>query len=99
MKIEKINLTQELNFLKSEHYVSFTATGTQALANDDNIVVAGTIFPSNNANATGIVLHDVDVSGGNQPIVVMVEGHVYADRLPVTASTEVQSALKNIGFH
>lgn len=99
MRIEKINFTQELNFLKSEHYVSFTETGTQALANDENIVEAGTIYPANDATAVGIVLHDVDVSGGDQPIAVMVEGHVYADRLPVAASEAAKTALKNIGFY
>lgn len=44
-------------------------------------VPMGTIFPSANANAIGIVYEDVDVSTGNMPGSVVYKGEVYEDRL------------------
>lgn len=96
MRLSKKEYTQDLNFLKSHHYVTFTGTGTQAMATD-GVVKAGTVYPSDDANAKGIVLHSVNVVDGDQPVAVMVEGHVYEDRLEV--SEAAKTALKNIGFH
>lgn len=44
-------------------------------------VPMGTIFPSADANAVGIVYEDVDVSTGNMPGSVVYAGEVYEDRL------------------
>ena len=44
-------------------------------------VAAGTIFPSNDAKATGILFEDVDVTYGNHEGSLLVAGRVYADRL------------------
>ena len=94
-KIERVSNTNELNFLKSEHLVTFTDTAEEANATE-GVVLAGTIVPANDATAKGIVFHDTEVG---QPVSIIVEGHVYSDRLPVAPSTEAQTALKNIGFH
>lgn len=94
-KIERVTNTNELNFLKSEHLVTFTDTAEETNATD-GVVLAGTIVPANDTTAKGIVFHDTEVG---QPMSIIVEGHVYSDRLPVVPSTEAQTALKNIGFH
>lgn len=94
-KIERINYTNELNFLKSEHFVSFTYTAEAANATD-GVVPSGTVYPSNDADAVGIVFHDTEVG---QPMAVIVEGHVYEDRLPVAPDAAAKTALKNIGFY
>lgn len=44
-------------------------------------VKMGTIFPSDDANAVGIVYEDVDVTTGNMPGSVVTKGVVYEDRL------------------
>lgn len=52
--------------------------------NGTKYVKMGTAFPSNDANAIGIVYEDVDVTTGNMPGSVVLKGVVYEDRLPVT---------------
>lgn len=94
-KIERVTNTNEINFLKSEHLVAFTDTAEETNATE-GVVLAGTVVPANDATAKGIVFHDTEVG---QPMSVIVEGHVYIDRLPVAPTTEAQTALKNIGFH
>lgn len=94
-KIERVTNTNEINFLKSEHLVAFTDTAEEANATE-GVVLAGTVVPANDSTAKGIVFHDTEVG---QPMSVIVEGHVYIDRLPVEPSAEAQTALKNIGFH
>lgn len=94
-KIERVNYDNSLNFLKSEHIVSFTDTAEEANATE-GVVLAGTIVPANDETAVGIAFHDTEVG---QPLAIIVEGHVYRDRLPVEPTTEAEAALKNIGFH
>lgn len=48
-------------------------------------VKMGTIYPSNDGNAIGIVYEDVDVTTGDMPGSVVTKGEVYEDRLPVTS--------------
>ena len=50
-------------------------------------VPMGTIYPSNDGNATGIVYEDVDVTTGNMPGSVVTKGIVYEDRLAITGET------------
>lgn len=47
-------------------------------------VPMGTIFPSNDGAAEGIVYEDVDVTTGNMPGSVVLSGVVYSNRLAVT---------------
>ena len=52
--------------------------------NGTKYVPMGTIFPSNDSNATGIVYEDVDVTSGNMPGSVVTKGIVYEDKLAMT---------------
>ena len=56
-------------------------------------VPMGTIYPSNDSNATGIVYEDVDVTNGNMPGSVVVKGTVYEDRLAITGMTYSQASV------
>ena len=58
----------------------------------------GTIYPSNDSNATGIVYEDVDVSTGDMPGSVVLRGVVYEDRLPVQLDSDAKTALEAAGF-
>lgn len=51
---------------------------------DGKYVPMGSIFPSNDGNATGIVYEDVDVTTGNMPGSVVTKGEVYENRLAKT---------------
>lgn len=53
-------------------------------ANGTKYVPMGTIYPSNDSSATGIVYEDVDVTTGNMPGSVVTSGVVIEDRLAVT---------------
>ena len=60
-------------------------------------VPMGTIFPSNDSNAIGIVYEDVDVTNGNMPGSVVLKGVIYEDRLPAI-SENAKTALISKGF-
>lgn len=47
-------------------------------------VKAGTVYPSNDSSAEGIVYEDTDVTKGNTAGSVITKGYVYEDKLPVT---------------
>lgn len=89
-------------FVSSHHYINRTRTATPDMGESvegKTILRAGTVFPANDGTAEGIVFHDVDLShGSNQPVAVMVEGYVYADRLPEAASAEAMEAMNEIKF-
>lgn len=59
-------------------------SGAVTAENGGKYVPMGTIFPSNDANAIGIVYEDVDVTTGNMPGSVVTKGVVYEDRLAIT---------------
>lgn len=63
------------------------ASGASTDYNGAKYVPMGTIYPSNDANAIGIVYEDVDVSSGDMPGSVVTKGVVYEDRLAVTGVT------------
>lgn len=73
-------------------------SGISADANGGKHVKIGTVYPSNDSNAIGIVYEDVDVTVGNMPGSVVTKGVVYVDRLPVALNDNARTALVNKGF-
>ena len=67
-------------------------------ADGSKYVPAGTIFPSNDTHAVGIVYEDVDVAAGNMPGSVVYAGYVIEDRLPVALDSDAKTALIAKGF-
>lgn len=101
MSIMKTEIgTATPNFLDSAvGLVTKTAQIPQSMGaadGDRKIVVAGTVFPANDATATGIVFQDVDVTDGDAIGSVMVAGRVIDER--VTADSTAKTVLKNIVF-
>lgn len=78
-------------FLAHEECERKTRQVTQSMAvteeNGTKYVPMGTIFPSNDSNAVGIVYEDVDVTTGDMPASVVLKGTVYEDKLAVTGKT------------
>ena len=78
-------------FLAHEECTRETREIPQSLAttaaNGTKYVKMGTIFPSNDANAIGIVYEDVDVTTGNMPGSVVTKGEVYEARLADAVDT------------
>lgn len=62
-------------------------------------VPMGTVYPSNDTNAVGIVYQDVDVTTGDMPGSVVTSGTVYESRLPVAINSAAKSKLAAKGFY
>lgn len=89
-------------FLAHEECERKTRQATQAMAvtteYGTKYVPMGTIYPSNDGNAVGIIYEDVDVTSGDMPCSVVLSGSVYEDRLPVALNTGAKTALQAKGF-
>lgn len=86
-----------------DHYVGLAHT----FAKDDaasvtidgrKIVKAGTIYPSNDGNAIGIVFSDIDVTDGDCNGTIIVHGFVKTAALTANPASAAKSALKTIQF-
>lgn len=86
--------------VNNEDCSRFTKTIPQSLAttaaDGTKYVKMGTAFPSNDANAIGIIYEDVDVTVGDMPGSVVTKGEVYEDRLAVTGASYDSVTLKNL---
>ena len=95
--------------------VQVTNTGVSANDNGKKIIKAGTpiggatnvllnrntvLAVANGATAQGIVLHDVDVTKGQENATMLVAGYVDIDKIDVDArpSADAQTALTKITF-
>lgn len=89
-------------FLAHEECRRETHTIPQTMAttapNGGKYVKMGTMFPSNNGSAIGIVYEDVDVSSGDMPGSIVTAGVVYKNRLHTTPDASAISALTEITF-
>ena len=73
-------------------------SGVVADANGGKHVACGTPYPSNDGNCIGLLYEDVDVTAGDMPGSVVLEGVVWEDRLPVALNGAAKSALQAKGF-
>lgn len=62
------------------------------------VVPMGTVYPSNDENAQGILYEDVDVTAGDAAGSLVVRGFVYQDRLAGTIQTAAKTALQAKGI-
>lgn len=66
--------------------------------NGGKYVPMGTVYPSNDGNAIGIVYEDVDVTNGDMAGSVVTKGEVYKNRLAEALESEAETALEALGF-
>lgn len=98
--VSKRETYEDINFLKSQDFKSFTKQvddKTPGVVN--GVLPAGSIFPKNDATAEGITINDVNVANGPQPVGVIVDGHILIDRLPVKPVAAAQSAMRFIRLY
>ena len=90
-----------INFLQSQHFISFThqIDATHPKKDANGIIPAGTFYPKNDATAIGVTINDVDVSKGEQPVGVIVEGYILEGRLPEKPTPEAKVALTGLKFY
>lgn len=74
-------------------------SGATSLDDGTKYVKAGTPYPSNDANAIGLVYEDTDVTHGDVPGSVIVGNAVVTESLlPVTLDSDAKTALQALGF-
>lgn len=91
------------NFLESEiglilKTVQVDSTGIDTDEYGYKTVKGGTIYPSNDASATGIIFEDTDVTHGERATSAIVAGRIYTNRLHTTPSEEAKTALASLGI-
>lgn len=104
MFVGKEVTAKEVNFLASSKFQSFStmvddtnaAVITDALGH--KVIPAGTIWPSNDAKAKGVLLNEVNVNEGPQMAALIVEGWLLGQRLPVAPSAAAMTAMTTIHF-
>lgn len=100
--VTNISGTKRHNFLESEvGLVLKTREIPASMGVQDGLyktVAPGTPYPSNDANAVGIVFETVDVTSGNMPGSVLVAGRVLAENLNLASAAKTALANKGIVF-
>lgn len=76
-------------------------TSTQITTEDDGTkyVKAGTVYPSNDSSAVGIVYEDVDVTHGEAVGSLIIAGRVYENRLPAVIETDAETVFAKKGLY
>lgn len=93
-------------FLQDSHYTAMTMAieTNSALAVDEDgekILKAGTVYPSNDKAALGIVLKDVVLDAAKERFAtfsLITHGHIDEDLLPANVDPAAKAALNNIVF-
>ena len=86
-----------------DHYVcvahTFAKDDAAAITEDGRkIIKAGTIYPTNDASAKGIVFNDMDVTNGDATGALLIHGFVKTAALTATPAAAAKTALKMIEF-
>lgn len=101
MKTEQFESTP--NILESEVGLvlkTYTAEQTKAeTVGTKKIIKAGSVYPTNETGAIGIVFEDVDMTDdAKRPISVIVAGRVLEKRLPAVVDTTAKTELEKAGI-
>jgi len=62
------------------------------------IIKAGTIYPTNDETAIGVVLNDMDVTDGDRNGTIIIHGFIKKTALPQAPTPEAITALNMIKF-
>lgn len=104
MYVGKKVTADQINFLASSKFTSFSTTvdDTNAAVTTDalghKVIPAGTILPTNDANAKGILLDEMNVTNGAQLAPLLVEGWILGQRLPAEPTAEAIAAMTTVHF-
>ena len=88
MKFATHAVTPKKEILHNDHYIAipFDCSGIQA--NDQGIIPAGTIVPTNDANAIGVLLSDV-VKADDPNGTAVIHGFIKKSKLPAAPAETV----------
>lgn len=93
MKFSKTDVVTRTEILANDHYVAieYDCSLLTALATN-NVIKAGTLIPSNDGNAIGVLLYDVDLSK-NPNGAVVVHGFIRQAKLATPPTQAAVNAL------
>lgn len=99
MKFTTKTVVASKEILANDHYVAleYDCSALSSLATND-VIKAGTIIPSNDANAIGVLLYDVNLAE-NPNGAIVVHGFVNAAKLDTKPATAAITALAGRGVH
>lgn len=92
MKFSTTAVNKTAEILYNDHYVAipYDCTALASLATD-SIIPAGTLIPSNDAQAKGVLLHDVDLAE-NPNGTIVIHGFIKKSKLPAAPASTVALA-------
>lgn len=97
MKFKEYSTDSKVNILANDHYVAIPYDCSNITADENGVIKEGTIIPSNDEKAEGVLLNpvykDEDPNGA-----VVIHGFIKKDKLPSEPSAEAKAALNNIKF-
>lgn len=91
-------LAENENCERKTRQADSTDTRVKTTDKGGKYLPAGTIYPTNDSGAIGIIYEDVDVTNGDMPCSVVLRGTVYENRLPETLDSGAKTALEALGF-
>ena len=100
-KIRVTNYSNTKEILKYDHFVSILASIPKSAGTSvegKTIVKAGTILPSNDDKAVGVLLYDVDVTNGDESGSIVVHGFIDKTKIPTAPDAKAITALPMIKF-
>lgn len=96
MKFTSKTVTQPKEILANDHYVGIEYDCSSVSATD-GVIKAGTVVPTNDASAKGVLLYDV-YPAENPNGTIVVHGFIKKSKMPVAPATAAITALKDILF-
>lgn len=98
MKYKTTTVGADKIILANDHYVAvpYDCTALTALATN-HVIPAGTVIPSNDASAKGVLLTSVDLSE-NPNGTIVVHGFIRSDKLLTAPAETAKAALKLVQF-
>ena len=99
MFYKKTTYAEGANILDSEvGLVTKSYTVTTSMATN-GIIKKGTVVPSNDGSAVGILFEDVDMSNDTKrPASIIVAGRIIEDNLPADVESSAKAVLTEIVF-
>lgn len=87
-----------------DHYVAHAHTflkddAAATTVDGRKIVKAGTVYPTNDGEAKGVVLYDVDVTNGDENGALVVHGFIKQSAMPKEPNELAKAALPLIKFY
>lgn len=97
MKFTNTSVAGDKNILANDHYTAMPYDCSSVTANSDGVIPAGTLIPTNDKTAVGVLLNDV-TKADNPNGAIVIHGFIKSSKLPAAPAAEAKTALNMIKF-